>query len=108
MLPKRKRKKKGLSTNSKAYSNVKQEYLDTGHSSAVPPPPPPHYDSSSSGDEAGKSEVRLRASEKRDILLYYILENFYTIDEAHKNTLYAFLLKLSESKVCYHITTHST
>jgi len=107
MLPKRKRKNKHT-TNSNAYLDVKQEYLATGTTPSLPLPPPT-ADSSSSSDEA-VSEVRLRASEKRDVLLYYILENFYTIDEAHKNSLYAFMLKLSDSKVIltHHLPKNST
>ncbi len=41
----------------------------------------------------------MRENEKGAILLYYILENFYTIDEAHKAKLYAFMVKLMESEV---------
>jgi hypothetical protein len=96
MLPKKKKKKNTTSHALNSYIDEKQAYLNDG---ATTFPASPAESSSSSSDEAGLSDVRLRASEKRDILLYYILENFYTIDEAHKNRLYAFLMKLTEVKV---------
>jgi hypothetical protein len=96
MPPKDIRKQKKHQQDGDSYSHEKQAYL-TG---ATPPDTNEHKlrdnNVSNDGDQV-VADVRVSASEKRDILLYYILEKFYNIDEAHKTKLYAFFLYLMES-----------